>query len=51
MDITTIILLVIAICGLVYFVPKLPAIAQLIVAIIVVVACLIWLARLTGISF
>ncbi len=49
MDITWIILIVVAICGLVWVFPKLPRIAQIVVAIVVVIACLLVLLNAAGV--
>lgn len=49
MDITAIILLVGAACGLVWVFPKLPRIGQIITAIVVVIACLLVLLHFAGV--
>jgi len=49
MDITAIIIIVAAICGLVWVFPRLPQIGQIVVAIIVVVACLLVLLKFAGV--
>lgn len=49
MDVMLIVVVVLAACGLFYFVPQLPRPAQIIVAIVVVVVCLLVLARLAGV--
>jgi hypothetical protein len=49
MDILTIILIVAAICGLVWVYPKLPQMAQIITAIVIVIACILVLLRFAGV--
>lgn len=49
MNITLIIIIVVAICGLMWVYPKLPQPGQIIVAIIVVIACLLVLLRGAGV--
>lgn len=50
MSIMTIIIAVIAICGLVWAYPRLPAPGGLILVIIVAIACLIILLQLGGVN-
>lgn len=49
MSIWTIIVAAIAIGGLIWFFPKMPGIAQIVVAIIVVIVCLMVLLNLAGV--
>jgi hypothetical protein len=49
-DIGFIVILCVAIGGLIWFFPKLPRIAQIVVAIVVVVACLLVLLNLGGVD-
>jgi hypothetical protein len=49
MNLWTIIVIVVAICGLVWVFPKLPSIAQIILAIVVAIACLIVLLNAFGV--
>lgn len=49
MDITTIIILVVAVCGLVWVFPKLPQIGQIILAVVVAIACVLVLFNLGGV--
>ena len=49
MDITTIVIIVAAICGIVWVYPRLPYIGQIVVAIIVVIACLLVLLKFAGV--
>lgn len=49
MDITAIIIIVAAICGLVWVFPRLPQIGQIVVAIIIVIACLLVILRYAGV--
>ncbi len=50
MDLTLIIIAVLACAGLVFFFPKMPQIAQIIAAIVGVIACAIVLMRLAGVD-
>lgn len=49
MDITTIIILVAACCGLVWVFPKLPRVGQIVVAIVIAVACVLVLLNFAGV--
>ncbi len=49
MNITALIIVVLAICGLVWVFPKLPRVGQIITAIVVVIACLLVLLNYAGV--
>lgn len=49
MDILTIIIIVLACCGLVWVYPKLPQIAQIVTAIVIVIACILVLLKFAGV--
>lgn len=49
-DITLIIIACIAIAGVIYFFPKLPPLAQLITAIICIIACILVLLKISGVA-
>lgn len=49
MDLTAILVIVAAICGLVWVFPRLPRIGQIVVAIVVAVACLLVLLNFAGV--
>ncbi len=49
MSIWTIIVIVVAICGIVWVYPKLPTIGQIILAIVIAIACLIVLLNAFGV--
>ena len=49
MEITTIVIIVAAICGLVWVYPRLPRMAQIVTAIVVVIACVLVLLRFAGV--
>lgn len=48
-DITLIIVACIAIAGVVFFFPKIPPLAQLIVAIVGIIACILVLLKISGV--
>ena len=49
MDITTILIIVAACCGVAFFFPKLPRIAQIVAAIVGILICILVLARFAGV--
>lgn len=49
MGITGLIIVVIAACGLVWIFPKLPRVGQIVVAVVVVIACLLVLLNYAGV--
>jgi hypothetical protein len=49
MDLTTIFIIVAAACGIVYFFPRVPRIAQIVVAVVGIIACMLVLLNFAGI--
>jgi hypothetical protein len=49
MDITALAIIVAAVCGIVWVYPRLPQIGQIVLAIIIAVACLLIVLRYAGV--